>query len=155
MNTTGRCIPMSEQDFRSALRARSLKVTEQRLEVHRVMSELGHASADMVHERLVDEGFAKVTVSSVYNILSQLAQAGIYGFRPSRNSKMYFDVCADHHIHLYDTAAHEFKDVLEDALMAEVEQKLRSFRFRGYKIDGIDIQINCHPSTRKRKKQLL
>jgi len=154
MNSIGRYAPMSEEEFRSALRSHNLKATEQRLAVHRAMSELGHASADMVAELLQSDESAKITVASVYNILNQLAEVGIYNFRLSRNNKMYFDVNSSSHLHLYDTVNNEFKDVLDDAFYSEVEQKLRSYKFRGYKVDAVDVQIICHPSTRKKKKQL-
>lgn len=51
---------------------------------------LGHASADMVCEAVAREGKVRITVASVYNILSQLALRGIYRHRLSSNSKMYF-----------------------------------------------------------------
>ena len=59
-------------DFRTQLRRHNLKATRQRLAVHEAMMDLGHASADMVREELARQG-SHVTVASVYNILSQLA----------------------------------------------------------------------------------
>ena len=82
----------SLDEFRSRLKRHGLKATRQRLEVHEAMMALGHASADMVTEEIARRGIVKVTVASVYNILSQLADLKIYSRRLSSNNKMYFDI---------------------------------------------------------------
>jgi Fe2+ or Zn2+ uptake regulation protein len=135
--------------FKSILKRHSLKATPQRLAVHEAMLCLGHASADQVCEFLESKGGTRVTVASVYNILTQMTLLGIYTHRFSANNKMYFDVNGYKHIHLYDTVNNEFKDVMDDELLEMVESRVRARRFRGYKVDGVDIQIVCHPTTRK------
>ena len=69
----------------------------------------------------------------------------------SSNNKMYFDVNTFKHIHVYDTENHVYIDVKDEDLYKEIESKLLSKRFKGYKIDGIDIQILAHPSHRRKK----
>ena len=139
----------SLEELKPILKARGLKATPQRLAVHEAMLELGHASADMVTDYIIAKGKTKVTVASVYNVLSQLALHGIYKHRLSANNKMYFDVNSSKHMHLYDTYNNEFKDVFDEELFEILEEKLKHKRFKGYKIDGIDVQIICHPSHRK------
>ena len=134
--------------FREALKAHGLKATGQRLAIHTAMMELGHASADMVHEAIEAKG-GKITVASVYNTLSQQALLGIYKHRLSANNKMYFDVNTFRHIHLYDVYNNRYRDILDEELVETVEAALKRRRFKGYKVDGIDIQILCHPSHRK------
>ena len=136
------------ETFKALLRRHSLKATPQRMAVHEAMMELGHASADMVSEAIGNAGKVKVTVASVYNILSQLALLGIYHHRLSANNKMYFDVNTDRHIHLYDVRNNTYRDILDDELMDLIDAKLSRRRFRGYKVEGVDIQILCKP-TRK------
>jgi Fe2+ or Zn2+ uptake regulation protein len=143
--------PMDE--FRQILRCHSLKATSQRLMVHKAMLELGHASADMVCERLAREQGCGISVASVYNILSQMAMLGVYQHRMSSNNKMYFDVNTFKHIHLYDSVNNEYRDVIDDELVAMVENHLKDRRFRGYKVDAVDIQIVCHPSSRKSSRK--
>ena len=138
--------------FRSALKSKGLKVTPQRLAVHSAMLELGHASADMVCELISEKGEVKVTVSSVYNILTQLSLLGIYSYRLSASNKMFFDVNTYRHIHLYDITTDEYRDIVDDDLMAAVDERLSRRRFKGYKVDRIDIQIVCHPSQKKNVK---
>ncbi|MBQ6043997.1 MAG: transcriptional repressor [Bacteroidales bacterium] len=135
--------------FKSVLKRHSLKATPQRLAVHEAMLSLGHASADQVCELLDSKGGTRVTVASVYNILTQMTLLGIYTHRFSANNKMYFDVNGFKHLHLYDTVNNEFKDVMDDELLERVESRIKSKRYRGYKVDGVDIQIICHPTTRK------
>lgn len=144
---THRCPNVEE--FKQILKKHSLKATPQRLAVHEVMINLGHASADMVTEAIAEKGTTKVTVASVYNILTNLAMLGIYDYRLSSNNKMYFDVNTFGHMHLYDKENHAFKDVIDDELMNMIRSHLSKKRFKGYKVEGFDIQIIGRP-TRKR-----
>ena len=138
------------EKFHDVLKKHGLKVTPQRVAVHEAMLELGHACADMVTEEILKEGKTKVTVASVYNILTQLSLLGIYHHRMSSNNKMYFDVNTFKHFHLYDTVNHVHLDVIDDALYKEIEDRLLSKRFKGYRIDGLDIQILVHPSRHRK-----
>lgn len=137
------------EEFKTVLKKHSLKATPQRIAVHEAMIHLGHASADMVTERIKEQGTAKVTVASVYNILTQMAMLGIYHYRLSTNNKMYFDVNTFKHIHMYDQDNHVFKDVIDDELIAIIESHLGRKRFRGYRIEGIDIQLMGRPTRKK------
>ena len=141
-----RCPTMEE--FKNLLKKHSLKATPQRLAVHQVMMELGHASVDMVTEKIKDTG-VKVTTASVYNILSQLALIGIYDHRMSSNNKMYFDVNAYGHMHFYDMENHTFKDIIDDELYEMIQQNLMRKRFKGFKVENIDIQIIGRPTRKK------
>ncbi len=144
---THRCPNVEE--FKQILKKHSLKATPQRLAVHEAMMELGHACADMVTEAIAKKGTTKVTVASVYNILTNLAMLGIYDYRLSSNNKMYFDVNTFGHMHLYDKENHIFKDVIDEELLNMIQSYLGKKRFKGYKVESIDIQIIGKP-TRKR-----
>lgn len=135
--------------FKNILKEKGLKATPQRLAVHEAMLKLGHASADMVAEQMESAGFTRITIASVYNILSTLADLRVYSRRMSSNNKMYFDVNTFKHLHLYDRTCNEYRDVLDDELVGLVESRLKGRRFRGYTVDHIDIQIVCHPTRRK------
>ena len=137
------------EEFKTILKKHSLKATPQRLAVHEVMMELGHASADMVTEAIQAKGTTKVTVASVYNILTQLAMLGVYDYRLSSNNKMYFDVNTFGHMHFYDKENHVFKDVIDDDLLALIQSHLGRKRFKGYKVESIDIQLIGRPTRKK------
>lgn len=141
--------PSSMASFKDVLKKHNLKATSQRLAIHEAMMELGHASADMVTEYINAKWESKVTLASVYNNLSQLALLGIYGHRLSSNSKMYFDASTSRHMHLYDRDTHEFRDVVDEELLDTVETKLKRKKYKGYKVDYVDVQIVCHSTQKK------
>lgn len=143
-----RPIPTMEE-FRSLLRRHDLKATRQRLAVHEVMVQLVHASAEMVKEELAQRG-SRVTTSSVYNILSQLADCRIYGRRLSAAGKMFFDVISTRHLHLYDRENHVWRDLADENLDALVNAHLKRRKFKGYTIEDIDIQLVARPTKKNR-----
>lgn len=140
------------EEFKKLLQKHSLKSTQQRLAVHNAMLKLGHASADMVTEEIRSQGTTNVTVASVYNILSQIALLGIYDHRMSANNKMYFDVNTFRHIHLYDYVNNTFKDVIDDDFMDNLDAYFAKKKFKGYRVECVDVQIVCRPSRSYVKK---
>ena len=58
--------------FEDTLRKHNLKVTPQRIAVYEALVSLGHASADEVASHIAGQAKSKVSVASVYNILTQL-----------------------------------------------------------------------------------
>ena len=141
--------PSAMDRYKSVLKRHGLKATPQRLAVHEAMLDLGHASADQVGEWIASRGVTRVTPASVYNILTQMTLLGVYVHRFSANNKMYFDVNTFRHVHLYDTVNNDYRDIVDEELLEMVESRVRGKRYRGYKVDGVDIQIICHPTTRK------
>ena len=105
--------------FKRLLRDRDLKATPQRMAVPEAMC-----------------------------ILTLLADLGIYGRRSGRGGKMVFDVRTGRHLHLYDTESGTWRDLEDEALLTWMEAHFKGRRFRGYKIDGFEVQLLCHP-TRK------
>ena len=140
------------QNFKDLLKQHKLKATPQRLAVHNVMLELIHASAEQVADVLKEESDLKVSVSSVYNILSQMASLGIYGRRMSVNNTMFFDVNPASHLHLYDPQNNIFKDIQDPDLMRELEERIKKHRYRGFRVSNVEVNVICHP-PKKRKKQ--
>lgn len=140
------------EEFKKLLKKHSLKSTQQRLAVHNAMLKLGHASADMVTEEIRSQGTTNVTVASVYNILSQIALLGIYDHRMSANNKLYFDVNTFRHIHLYDYVNNTFKDVIDDDFMDNLDAYFAKKKFKGYRVECVDVQIVCRPSRSYVKK---
>lgn len=140
------------EEFKKLLKKHSLKSTQQRLAVHNAMLKLGHASADIVTEEIRSQGTTNVTVASVYNILSQIALLGIYDHRMSANNKMYFDVNTFRHIHLYDYVNNTFKDVIDDDFMDNLDAYFAKKKFKGYRVECVDVQIVCRPSRSYVKK---
>ena len=141
--------PADMQAFSRMLATYGLKVTPQRLAVHKAMLGMIHADADAVYEAVNADATCRIARSTVYKILAGLADKGIYARRYSCNGKIMFDINAWRHLHLYDSVRNEFVDIEADDLLEEVDAGLKGHRFRGYHIDDIDIQIICRP-TKKR-----
>ena len=137
------------EEYKNILKKHSLKATPQRLAVHEAMMSLGHACADMVTEAIKEKGSAKVTLASVYNILTHMAMLGVYNYRLCANNKMYFDVNTFKHIHFYDQDNHVFRDVIDDELVAMIESHLSRKRIKGYRVESIDIQLVGRPTRKK------
>ena len=137
------------EEFKNILKKHSLKATPQRLAVHEAMISLGHACADMVTEAIKEKGSAKVTLASVYNILTHMAMLGVYNYRLSANNKMYFAVNTFKHIHFYDQDNHVFRDVIDDELVAMIESHLNKKRIKVYKVESIDKQLVGRPTKKK------
>lgn len=134
--------------FLKLLKNKGLRATPQRLAVNAAMQELGHASADMVCEKLQGDG-TKITVASVYNILTQFVELGIYSIRMSPTNKMFFDYTPGCHIHLYDTKNGIYRDIMDEEIQKIVDDYFKKHRHRGYKLDYVDIQLVCHSTKRK------
>jgi len=148
MRIKGDGIPDMMQ-FRRMLRDKGLKATPQRLAVHEAMRSLGHAAADEVAAYLSSRGETHVSSASVYNILSLLADLKIYERRSGQAGKMVFDVRSGRHFHLYDTRNQTWRDLEDEEMMNWLEAHFKGRRFRGYKLDGFEVQLLCHPSRNK------
>ena len=139
------------QKFKALLKQHKLKATPQRLAVHNVMLTLIHASAEQVATLLKEDPTLKVSASSVYNILTQMASLGIYGRLLSPDNVMFFDVHPDSHMHLYDPQNCVFKDIQDPDLMRDIEERIKRHRYRGYRVSSVEVNVICHP-PKKRKK---
>lgn len=144
---------LDPESFKARLKEAGLKATPQRVAVHDAMLSLVHASADMVAGRIAATGGARITVSSVYNILSGMADLGIYARRFSPENKMWFDVNACTHIHAYDCVNGTFMDIMDGDLVKSMEDKLKKTRIKGYRTERPDILLLCRPSRKTLKKK--
>ncbi|MCQ2142744.1 MAG: transcriptional repressor [Bacteroidales bacterium] len=142
--------PLGIEEFRAILKKKDLKATPQRIAVHEAMLELGHASADMVAAAISEKGSAKVTVASVYNILFQMSSIGVYRQRMSRTSKMFFDVTPMPHAHVYDCESNTYRDLIDEELNDILQEYLGHRKFKGYKVEGIDVQLLVRPTKKRR-----
>lgn len=143
---------LSENELKQVLAGRGMKATAQRLAVHRAMCALEHAAPDDVASYIKSELGASISTASIYNILSQFADCGIYSRRMGQNGMMQFDAVRDNHLHLYDRTTGEHVNVSDDGMLSQIEASLKGRRFRGYKVEYVDVQIVCRPTRRKTGK---
>ncbi|MCQ2136615.1 MAG: transcriptional repressor [Bacteroidales bacterium] len=132
------------------MKRRSMKATPQRVAVHESMLRLVHASADQVFSDIQANSEAKLTRSTVYNVLGDMVRIGLYACRMGSSGKTFYDVFPGSHLHLYDCENHIFKDVTDEELSSLVKEHLSHKRFRGFTIENIDIQVVVRPTRRKK-----
>lgn len=144
---------LSEEELKDVLAARGLKATAQRVAVHRAMCALEHAGPEEVATYIKEELGTAISTASIYNILSHFADCGIYSRRMGQGGIMKFDAVRGNHVHLYDRTTGEHVNVNDDGLISIMEASLKGRRFRGYKVEYIDVQIVCRPTRRKTPKE--
>ena len=66
---------------------------------------------------------------------------------------MYFDVNTFRHIHLYDYVNNTFKDVIDDDFMDNLDAYFAKKKYKGYRVECVDVQIVCRPSRSYVKKK--
>ncbi len=126
--------------LKSEIQKSGLKATPQRIAILGAMHKLGHASADMVAERLRDV-FPSLTVATIYNVLESFLAKGLVVRRFSSNNKMYFDVNTYAHAHLYFVDDNHYSDYDDNELIELVNDYLKNKTIPNFKAKSIDIQI--------------
>lgn len=144
---------LSEEELKDVLADLGLKATAQRMAVHRAMCALEHAGPDEVASYIKEELGTSISTASVYNILKEFADCGIYSRRMGQSGILQFDAVRNNHVHLYDRTSGEHINVNDDGLLSAVESSLKGRRFRGYKVEYVDIQIVCRPTRHKMPKE--
>ena len=150
-NMGKRSLQSDGKAFEDTLRKHNLKVTPQRIAVYEALVSLGHASADEVASHIAGQAKSKVSVASVYNILTQLTALNLCRNRLTMGGKMVFDITTRRHLHLYNTMEDSLIDYPDEELMRRIDELVAGKRFRGFKVEGIEVNILVHP-TRHRKK---
>jgi Fe2+ or Zn2+ uptake regulation protein len=88
-----------ERDLADILRERGMRVTSQRLLIHRALRERGgHLTAEQVHA-LVGPSLPGVTQQTVYNTLALLADLGVAQRVAAPGVSTRFEVRRDEHHH--------------------------------------------------------
>ncbi len=126
--------------LKSEIQKSGLKATPQRIAILGAMHKLGHASADMVAERLRDV-FPSLTVATIYNVLESFLEKGLVVRRFSSNNKMYFDVNTYAHAHLYFVDDNHYSDYDDNELIELVNDYFKNKTIPNFKAKSIDIQI--------------
>ena len=112
-----------------------------------------HRSPQGLSEKPEANCGTSITIASVYNVLSMMADLKIYSRRMSSNNKMYFDVNSFRHIHIYDTVNNSYRDLIDDELLSLVEERLKDRQPKGYRLESIDIQLVCRPARKSSRQK--
>lgn len=131
-----------------------MRATAQRVAVYRALAALEHASAEDVCSHISEQmPETKISTASVYNILRELSDKGIFAARLSSSGKMHFDAIHREHFHLYDAQRDRFTNFEDEALKEIIENHFAGRRFKGYHIDSVDISVVVRPTTYNLRKK--
>lgn len=127
-------------ETKALIQANGLKATPQRIAVYLTLKELGHASADMVYDRVISN-YPTLTVATVYNILESFVDKGLINRLSSSNVKMYFDINTYPHCHLYSDTTHHYVDFDDQELIDIVNDHFKKRNIKGFIPSGVEVHI--------------
>lgn len=125
---------------KNLIQSKGLKATPQRIAVYLTLKELGHASADMIYDRVI-KLYPTLTVATIYNILESFVATGLISRLSSSNIKMYFDVNTYPHCHLYSDTTHQYVDFDDEELITIITEHLKKRHIDGFVSTGVEVHI--------------
>lgn len=126
------------------LRRAGLRPTRQRLALGRLLFGDGHrhVTVDDLHRDVIESGM-RLSLATVYNTLSQFADAGLVRKVAVNGGRSYFDTYAGDHQHFYVEAEDRIFDVPEDSIaFGNLPPPPH-----GYEIAGVDVVIRLVPTS--------
>jgi len=121
-----------------------VRPTNQRVEIARLLlASHDHFSAEQV-VRMVGRGANYVSRATVYNTLNLFRESGLVRQLVVDTGKIFYDSNTEPHYHFYDSTTGELHDIDPSTIGLTGLQNLPE----GMEVDGIDIIIRLHSSTR-------
>ncbi|MFN8111346.1 MAG: Fur family transcriptional regulator [Thermoleophilia bacterium] len=128
----------SDDQLAAELRAHGLRVTPQRLVIHRVMRErAGHATADEVLQ-LVEPHLPNVSLPTVYATLGLLERLGAVRRVSAPGDRAVYDTRTDAHHHIYCRRCGRVADL--DAPLA-AGPAVRAAEATGFATDWVELTL--------------
>ena len=132
------------EKLRQILRDNHIQVTQQRLEVLRVLRELNtHVTVDDVVAALRERDVT-LTLATIYNILSIFEKKGLIMKIESAGEPIIFDVNTFPHFHILDSETREVRDYVNDELMEIISEYLTDHPANGLDMQRIDLNLIGH-----------
>lgn len=133
-------------ELRQILRANQIQVTQQRLEVLRVLRELNtHVTVEDVVSALKKRDVT-LTLASVYNILGTFEKKGLIMKIGAAGEPIIFDINTFPHFHICDSETRKVKDYMNDELLQIINGYLQAHPIEGLSIERIDLNLIGHIS---------
>ena len=124
------------QDLPTALRDRGMRVTPQRVVVHRALLELDrHVTADELLDAVTDR-LPSVSLPTIYATLELLEELGMVR-RVQRAGTTLFDPRTDTHHHLVCTSCGSIEDLDSDLDTARLERAAARHGFEHERIEAV------------------
>jgi len=123
------------EKLRTVLKDNHIQVTQQRLEVLKVLRELNtHLTVDNVRAALEKRQIC-LTTATVYNILNLFEKKGLIMKINTAGEPVIYDVNTHDHAHICDAETRTVRDFDDSELLALVRDYLDE-----HPIDGLDLQ---------------
>jgi Fe2+ or Zn2+ uptake regulation protein len=127
-----------DAELTAALRARAMRVTPQRLAIHRALRELDrHSTADEILAQ-VSERLPNASLPTVYSTLELLGELGFVRRVSAGTGPTLYDPRLDEHHHLVCRRCGAVEDMDTTLDPAPV---LRAARRRGFQADGAELVV--------------
>jgi Fe2+ or Zn2+ uptake regulation protein len=138
------------EDLATALRQRGLRVTPQRVVLHRALRELDrHVTADELLDSVADR-LPNVSLPTIYATLELLEQLGMVR-RVQRAGTTLFDPRTDSHHHLICTSCGSIDDLDCDLDTAGLERTAARHGFEHERIEAV-VHGRCARCRRSRQR---
>jgi|SRR5215216_3641523 len=130
---------MTEQELKQTLRDRGLRVTPQRVLIHRALTGLGrHATAEEVLAR-VEPQLPNASLPTVYATLELLEELGIAHRIAAGTGAALWDPRTEPHHHLVCRSCGRVDDL---DVTVDTARALRAARRRGFRPDGSELIVS-------------
>jgi Fe2+ or Zn2+ uptake regulation protein len=127
---------MAQDDLATALRARGMRVTPQRVVLHRALRELDrHVTADELLESVADR-LPNVSLPTIYATLELLEELGMVR-RVQRAGTTLFDPRTDSHHHLICTSCGSIEDLDSELDTGRLERAAARHGFEHERIEAV------------------
>lgn len=129
------------EKLRTVLKDNHIQVTQQRLEVLKVLRELNtHLTVDNVRAALEKRQIC-LTTATVYNILNLFEKKGLIMKINTAGEPVIFDVNTHDHAHICDADTRTVRDFDDSELLALVRDYLEEHPVEGLDLQRVDINL--------------
>jgi Fur family peroxide stress response transcriptional regulator len=130
---------VTDQQLKQTLRDRGLRVTPQRILIHRALAELGrHSTAEEVLERVAPR-LPNASLPTVYATLELLEELGIAWRIAASSGATLWDPRPERHHHLVCRSCGAVEDL---DVKVDVANPFRAARRRGFRPDGAELVVS-------------
>ena len=131
-------------ELKKLLRENHIQVTQQRLEVLKVLRELNcHVTVEDVVNALNAKDIT-LTLASVYNILGIFEKKGLIMKIGAAGEPVIFDCNTFPHFHIVDSETRAVTDLIDDELMGLISGYMEEHPVGGIAVDRIDLNLIGH-----------
>ena len=129
------------ENLKAILKQNGIQVTQQRLDVLRVLKELNtHVTVDDVLAALKERNI-NLTVATAYNILNTFEKKNVIMKINTAGEPVIYDVNTHDHIHVCDCETREVQDYDDEELLNLINGYFEKHPIKGVELKRVDVNI--------------